>query len=562
MKTHLILSALTLIAACRAMAQDAPEPTEPALPAAGERTEVFPSFDIWFPEEIRAEPVSGRLLMYLISDEAPIGRGMLPILGPFIEHAQPMFGLDIKDLKPGDHLIVNDANTLGSPMTMNEVPEGMYRVQFLLDVKRENSDWREEEGHLISGVQRIYFNGPDGIKDNPDVPQVEYPVDFRMGRAWEVRPESTVGLFEYQHVKSALLSEFWGRDFELSVAVIPPIGLDRSKSYPTVYEIPGFGGTHKQGYRFARQRSQNPGFNVVLNRSVYRVVINPEGPNGHNLCADSDNNGPVARAIIEELIPFLESKYPLIARPEARVVEGHSSGAWSAIWLAMNYPDTFGGAWASAPDPVDFRAFQIGNIYEDENIYLRDGELVPAFRKAGEPVYSVALENAYEEVMGPDNSSAQQWDSWQAVFGPKGQNGNPAPLYEVETGVIDHAIAEQYRKYDIAHLLRESPEKFGPIFQKNIRVRVGDLDSYYLNNAVELLRQSLEETGYLGEAQEWGGYVDIEPRLDHSTINDFDWQARMGEEIIHHFKQAGVMPRPKDGAEEQAGAPVEEPDVP
>mgnify|MGYP001351417120 CR=1 FL=1 len=302
--------------------------------------------------------------------------------------------------------------------------------------------------------------------------------------------------------------------FDLSVAVIPPIGVDRDKTYPVVYEIPSFGDNHKEGYRFARIRQQNPGFNIVLNRSVYRVVINPEGPNGHNLCADSENNGPVARAIIEELIPYLESKYPFTAKPEARVVQGHSSGAWSAIWLAMNYPETFGGAWATAPDPVDFRAFQIGNIYEDDNMYLKDGEAVPAFRRGGDPVYSVALENGYEEVIGPHNSSAQQWDSWQAVFGPKGENGDPAPLYDAGTGKIDHELAEKYRKYDIAYQLRQAPEKFGPIFKDNIRIRVGDLDSYYLNNAVELLKASLEEAGYLGRAQDWGGYVEIEPRLE------------------------------------------------
>ncbi|MCA9306083.1 MAG: hypothetical protein KDA16_06095 [Phycisphaerales bacterium] len=543
MKLHWIVSALAITAASHAMAQDdAPAPEGPA-----ERERIFPSFDVWFPEEVFAEPVSGRLIIYMISDDAPIGRGMSPVRGPFMDSAQPMFGVDVKDLKPGEHLIVNDANSLGCPVTLNDLQEGGYRVQMLLDVQRNASDWREETGHLMSGVHRVYFNGPDGIKDNPAVPDFEFPIDFRLGRVWQPSPESTVGLFEYMHVKSEILSEFWGHDFELSVAVIPPVGLDNGKKYPAIYQVPGFGGTHKDGYRFARMRSQNPGFNIVLNRSAYRIVINPEGPNGHNLCADSENNGPVARAIIEELIPALEAKYPLIAKPEARVLEGHSSGAWSSIWLAMNYPDTFGGAWASAPDPVDFRAFQIGNIYEDDNLYVRDDEVVPAFRRNGEPIYSVALENGYEEVMGPDNSSGQQWDSWQGVFGPKGENGHPAALYNAGTGVIDHDIADQYRKYDIAYQLREAPEKFGPIFKNNIRVRVGDMDSYYLNNAVELLKASLEDAGYLGAAQEWGGYVEIEPRLDHSTINDFDWHARMGEEMVAHFKKFEVMPTRADG---------------
>ena len=29
------------------------------------------------------------------------------------------------------------------------------------------------------------------------------------------------------------------------------------------------------------------------------------------------------------------------------------------LWLATEYPHIFGAAWASSPDPVDFRRFQL-----------------------------------------------------------------------------------------------------------------------------------------------------------------------------------------------------------
>jgi hypothetical protein len=56
-----------------------------------------------------------------------------------------------------------------------------------------------------------------------------------------------------------------------------------------------------------------------------------------------------------------------------RFLAGHSSGGWSALWLQVNYPGAFGGAWATAPDPVDFRSFcgpnlasaRPGNFYRD-----------------------------------------------------------------------------------------------------------------------------------------------------------------------------------------------------
>ncbi len=548
MRLHGMVAAIGMLLGVHASAMGQADPAGPGIP---ER--VFPSFEVWFEEDLFAEPVSGRLLVYFISDESGIGQGQQPVLGPFWQNPQPMFGLDVTDLKPGERLVIDDSNSLGCPVTMNDLPEGMYRVQALLDRKRENSSWREEDGHLMSSVYRVYVNGPDGIKDNANAPVMEYPQKLEFIRVYEsVGADTAGGIFEYVSVPSALLSEFWGREVKVEVAVIPPLGLKSGRKYAAIYQIPGFGGNHKDGYRFARMRSRNPGFNALLNRSAYRFIIDPEGPNGHNLYADSANNGPVARAIIEEILPFLEAKYPLLARPEARLLEGHSSGAWSAIWLAMNHPETFGAAWASAPDPVDFRAFQLANIYEDGNMYLRDDEPVPAYRRDGEPIYSVALENGYEEVLGPANSSGQQWDSWQAVFGPRGENGHPAPLFDPRTGEIDHAVAESYRKYDIGDLLRNNPEKFGPIFKKSIRVRVGDMDSYYLNGGVALLKESLETLGYLGKAEEWGGYVEILPRLDHGSINDFDWKERMGEEMVTHLKNSGAMPQetaPVDPAE-------------
>jgi len=33
------------------------------------------------------------------------------------------------------------------------------------------------------------------------------------------------------------------------------------------------------------------------------------------------------------------------------------------------YPDEYNGCYAACPDPIDFRAYCLVNIYEDENAY-------------------------------------------------------------------------------------------------------------------------------------------------------------------------------------------------
>src|SRR5262249_40988046 len=152
-----------------------------------------------------------------------------------------------------------------------------------------------------------------------------------------------------------------------------------------------------------------------------------------------------ADALIKELIPALEAKYHLIPKASARIIRGHSSGGWSSVWLAMQYPGTFGACWAGAPDPLDFRRFQKVDIYSQPNFYTDDkGTEIPSTLQDGTVLMTIRQENAWEEAKGPDNTSGEQWDSWFAVFGPRNERGHPAALFDFATGAMNKNIAEQY----------------------------------------------------------------------------------------------------------------------
>src|SRR5207237_5249903 len=104
-----------------------------------------------------------------------------------------------------------------------------------------------------------------------------------------------------------------------------------------------------------------------------QIALDPESGNGHTLFANSDNNGPRGDALVEELIPALESKFHLISQKGARIVSGHSSGGWAAMWLTLQYPQTFGACFAVSPDPVDFHCLERIDIYNMSNAYS-DGQ--------------------------------------------------------------------------------------------------------------------------------------------------------------------------------------------
>lgn len=524
------------------------------------QTTVSVSFD----SAVREAPATGRLVLYTIRDGAPVGSES-PADGPFAEDPQPLIAVDVKELAPGAAAKIDDGAD-AFPATLSKLPQGKYRLQAVLDLHSDNSSWKREPGNLYSDPVTVVVGAADG----------PVTVPIKLTHAVVEQPLPKAEGVEFVSVRSKLLSEFRGHDVMLRAGVVLPVGYDAKadRKYAAVYEVPGFGGDHRDVARMAVWRKA-PAETPIgrLARNIFWIVLDPESGNGHTLFADSANNGPCARALIEELIPAIEARYRLDPRPAARLLRGHSSGGWSTLWLALNYPQTFGATWSTSPDPVDFRRFQLIDIYGQRSFYsvsgypppdspdtpqllrlakvpaglkpsgIPDGpEMIVSYRLGGRVLMTVEQEARGEDVLGPDNTSGQQWDSWFAVFGPRNAAGHPAALFDPKTGVIDRAVAEQFRKYDIAGLLRANPEKYGPLFLQRVRLIVGDQDNYFLNEAVSLLKPELEglKTGGLPEGRH--GYIKIVPGADHGSVAmSADFRA-IPEEMMDHLARNKLVP--------------------
>ena len=160
-------------------------------------------------------------------------------------------------------------------------------------------------------------------------------------------------------------------------------------------------------------------------------------------------------------------------------------------------PETFGGTWGWCPDPVTFSAYQKVNVYEDENAYERGNEWVTverpnARRPDGTVTSTIRQEMYYERAVGPNGRSGGQWAIWEAIFSPVGSDGYAAPIWDRFTGQIDHDVAEYWREHwDLSHHLVTNWSEVGEDLAGKLHVTVGDMDSYYLNNAVELMEEAM-----------------------------------------------------------------------
>ena len=89
---------------------------------------------------------------------------------------------------------------------------------------------------------------------------------------------------------------------------------------------------------------------------------------------NSANLGPYGDAITYDLVPEIEKRFRGIGKGWARFLYGGSTGGWEALAAQMFYPDEYNGCWAACPDPIDFRAYTVVNIYEHENAYYADSK--------------------------------------------------------------------------------------------------------------------------------------------------------------------------------------------
>jgi S-formylglutathione hydrolase FrmB len=465
-------------------------------------------------------------MVFLIDDRATNLNGADPVDGPFWTEPQPLFGT-YAALGAGSEAIIDDQSDC-FPVTTNQLVPGRYRAQARLDIHRNNSNWKREPGNLWSDAVAFEVQAGSGVQ------RIELLLNHRVEPKQLPKVEGT----EWFEMRSELLSRFRGREVMLRAGVVLPRDYDPKRRYPAIYEVPGFGDDHL-GAASGRGRNAKEGEAGLLARSTFRIVLDPEGPNGHTLFVDSSNNGPCGQALVTELLPALEAKYPLIAASSARLLRGHSSGGWSTLWLATEYPTVFGAAWSSAPDPVDFRRFQKVDIYSQVNFYIDPlGKDLPSLRSRDQVQMTIRQESRGEDVLGPNNTSAQQWDSWFATFGPKDSQHNPAALFDPKTGVIDKNVANSYRQYDICDRLRQSPQTYMPIFRNNIRLICGTEDSFYLNEAVTLLDEELKRLGQLPSDR---GYVKLIPG-DHGTVFMHPAMRAIPKEMLDHLREAKHIP--------------------
>jgi hypothetical protein len=505
---------------------------------------------VTLPAAKASKPLDGRLLILFSTDPSAEPRFQISDS----PKTQIVFGVDVEDWRPGS-VRVTGVEAYGYPVRrLADLPPGDYQVQALLDIYET---FHRADGHVVKlpvdrGEGRQWNRAPGNLYSKPATLAVKPGGNLAVTLTEEIPPISPPADTKYvKHIRiqSEKLTKFWGRPMYLGAHVLLPHGFEE---HPEArYPLMLFHGHFPADFGNFRPEPPDPnlkpdyserfkvhGYNRIVQQESHEFFKRWTGPNfprflvvevqhanpfyDDSYAVNSANLGPYGDAIMYELLPAIEKKFRGIGQGWARFTYGGSTGGWEALAAQIFYPTEFNGAFGACPDPIDFRAYMTVNLYEDKNAYFVQGphQRIPRPGKRdwlGHVSATVQSMNQMELALGSKTRSGQQFDIWEAVYSPVGADGYPKRIWDKETGDIDPAVAAYWKEnFDLRYILERDWAKLGPQLQGKLHIYCGDMDNYYLNNAVYLMEDFLKQT----KNPPYGGEVKYGDRFEHCWNGD------------------------------------------
>lgn len=537
-------------------------------------------FAISFPAERSASPLDGRLLLLISTDNKKEPRFSINDSAG----TQQVFGVDVEGMAAGTAAII-DGTAFGYPRhSLAAIEPGEYWVQSVLNIyqtyhlkdgrtlklppdRGEGQQWNRKPGNLYSqpvkmrldprASQTIKISLDQIMPEIPDPPETKY--------------------IKHVKIQSKLLSDFWGTPVYLGAHVLLPAGFDEHPQarYPLIVYHGHFPYTF-EGFREEppdpnlepdyNERFHLRGYNRIVEEEAYAfykywtasdtprfLIIEIQHANpfyDDSYAVNSANLGPYGDAINYELIPYIEKEFRGLGEGWARFTYGGSTGGWEALATQVFYPDMYNGCWASCPDPIDFRAYTVVNVYEHQNAYYLESRWKKTPRPGqrnylGEVLCTLEESNHRELALGTRSRSGDQYDIWEAVFSPVGPDGYPRRIWDKLTGQIDHDTAAYWQEhYDLRYILERDWKTLGPKLTGKIHIYCGDMDNFYLNNAVYLMEDFLKKT----KDPYYDGEVDYGDRAEHCWNGDHSSPNYISRLRYHQLHIPKIMERIKKSA--------------
>jgi hypothetical protein len=491
------------------------------------------SFEVTLPPAVLGSPQDARLLVVLASPGSGEPRDRIGSLG---SEAPTLLGVDVPAGTRTAKLRVGAGAALFPWRALGEMPAGSYAVQAVLMTNRDL--W-------FPSAPGNWYSAPVAVSMAPRQRQ-GIPLELNQSLPPDSLPKERE-FIRYRRIRSEVLSKFWNREMFVRVGIALPRSweTDAARRYPLVIDIGGYASRYDRAGGWLRENSEKRRTWLAPETpQMIWVTLDGAGPLGDPYQVDSANHGPYGTALVDEIIPAIEHEFRAIGQPWARFTTGGSTGGWVSFALQVLYPDLFGGCWSGYPDPLDFREFQLVNLYKDTNAFVNtEGFERPSARTLrGDVKFTMRHEVQYENVLGLGNRytrSGGQWGAWNAAFGDRLKNGLPEPAWDPQTGNIAPGTATGWQRWDLRKLMEENWETLGPKLRGKLHVWVGESDEYFLNNGVHRMETFLK-----------GAQPPAEARIEFGPGKGHGWTPLKPDGMLREMQEAADRGAPKESGRE------------
>ncbi len=116
--------------------------------------------------------------------------------------------------------------------------------------------------------------------------------------------------------------------------VTPDAAADKSKTFPSVYLLNGYGGDHRSWL--------NPQSQLKDLADRYGIIlIAPDGMDSWYFDSAVNPKMKMESFFVKELVPFVDANFPTKKSASQRAITGLSMGGHGALWLALRHPDVW-----------------------------------------------------------------------------------------------------------------------------------------------------------------------------------------------------------------------------
>jgi S-formylglutathione hydrolase FrmB len=276
----------------------------------------------------------------------------------------------------------------------------------------------------------------------------------------------------------------------LWVYLPPGVERDHPKPLPAVYVIQGYTG---QVDMWANRVAFEPTFLERLDHlfasgdcpDAIVVLVDAWTSYGGSQFVDSASTGPYMSYLCDEVVPFVDERYPTLAHRDNRGLTGKSSGGYGAMVVPMLRPEVFGALAAHAGDALF------------ESCYAAD---FPKAARSLRDEFDGSYEVFFERLGAADHFDFKRFAApleaygYAACYSPDPMAPGKALLpFEIDTGRRVDDVWQQWLEWDPVRLAPAHAEALRSM--KRIYLDAGKSDEYFLDLGATAFAKEVEKAG-------------------------------------------------------------------